>query len=78
MPDKKGSLERTKRTGISYFNRHLYPASQKVAGFYVIPSEPFECPSVRPSVSVSFPDSNLSSFLTDFKFFKLYTGIDIK
>ena len=32
----------------------LYPATQKVAGYYVIPSENFEilsvCPSVRPSV----------------------------
>ena len=36
----------------------LYPAIQKVAGYYVIPSEPFECPSV----STSFPDSTLSSF----------------
>ena len=31
----------------------LYPATQKVAGYYVIPSENFEllsvCPSVRPS-----------------------------
>ena len=31
----------------------LYPITQKVAGYYVIPSEPFECPSV----SASFPDS---------------------
>ena len=27
----------------------LYPATQKVTGYYVIPSKPFECPSVRPS-----------------------------
>ena len=29
----------------------LFPATQKVAGYYTIPSEPFECPSgyVRPS-----------------------------
>ena len=25
----------------------LYPATQKVAVYYVTPSEPFECPSVR-------------------------------
>ena len=25
----------------------LDSATQKVAGYYVIPSEPFECPSVR-------------------------------
>ena len=36
----------------------FYPVTQKVAGYYVIPSEPFE----RPSVSASFPDSNLSRF----------------
>ena len=32
-----------------YFTVFLYPATQKVAGYYVIPSEPFECPFVRPS-----------------------------
>ena len=34
----------------------LYPATQKVAGYYVIPSEAFECPSgpsVRSSVRAS-------------------------
>ena len=30
-----------------------YPATQKVAGHYVIPSEPFECPFVHPSVHPS-------------------------
>ena len=40
--------------------------------YYVIPSEPFECPSVCPSVSASFPDSNLSSFSP-----KLCMDIDI-
>ena len=49
----------------------LYPATQKVAGYYVIPSENFECLSV----SASFPDSNLSSFWPIF--FKLCMGIDI-
>ena len=38
----------------------FYTPPQKVARYYVIPSEPFECPSVRPSVrpsvSASFPD----------------------
>ena len=55
-----------------FFFYFLYPAKQKVAGYYVIPSESFEGPSVRlyarpfvrpcPSVSASFPDSNVSSF----------------
>ena len=50
----------------------LYPATQKVAGYYVIPSEPFECTSVSPS----FPDSNLSSFWPSF--FKFGMDIDIR
>ena len=40
---------------IKYF---LYPATLKSAGYYVIPSVQkfaFECPSVCPSVSASFP-----------------------
>ena len=32
----------------------LYLATQKVAGYYVIPSETFECPSVHLSVSQRF------------------------
>ena len=41
----------------------LNPATQKVVGYYVIPSENFESLSVcRPSVSALFPDSNLSIF----------------
>ena len=32
-----------------YFTVFLYPATQKVVGYYVKPSEPFECPFVRPS-----------------------------
>ena len=32
-----------------YITVFLYPATQKVARYYVIPSEPFECPFVRPS-----------------------------
>ena len=40
----------------------LYPPHKKVAGYYVIPSEKFEILSVCPSVSASFPDSNLNSF----------------
>ena len=47
---------------IHTFTLFLYPATQKEAGYYVIPSENFECPSVHPSVSALFPDSNLSSF----------------
>ena len=43
-----------------------------MAGYYVIPSEPFECPSI----SASFSDSNLSSFLPIF--FKLCMDIDIR
>ena len=37
-----------------YITVFLYPATQNVAGYYIIPSEPFECPSVR----ASFPVSN--------------------
>ena len=55
-----------------YITVFLYPATQKVAGYYVIPSEPFECPFVR----ASFPDSNLSSFWPIF--FKLCVDIDIR
>ena len=44
----------------------LNPSIQKVARYYVIPSENFECLS-RPSVSALFPDSN----------FKLCIDIDI-
>ena len=43
-----------------------------MAGYYVIPSEPFECLSV----SASFPDYNLSSFWPIF--FKLCMDIDIR
>ena len=50
----------------------VYPATQKVAGYYVIPSENFECPRLT-SVSALFPDSNLSSFLPIF--FKLCMDI---
>ena len=32
----------------------LYPTTQKVAGYYVIPSENFECPSVHMSVRQRF------------------------
>ena len=32
-----------------YITVFLYPATQKVAGYYVIPSELSECPFVRPS-----------------------------
>ena len=39
----------------------LYPTTQKVAGYYVIPSE-LECPSICLSVSTSFPCSNFSTF----------------
>ena len=48
------------------------PSHKKVAGYYVIPSEPFE----RPSVSASFPDSNLSRFWSIF--FKFGMDIDIR
>ena len=44
-----------------FIHRH-----KKVAGYYAIPSEPVECSSVRlsvrPSISASFPDTNLSIF----------------
>ena len=57
----------------------LYPATQKVARYYVIPSENFGCPSVclsvLPPISASFPDYNLSSFWPIF--FKRCTDIDI-
>ena len=63
-----------------YITVFLYPATQKVAGYYVIPSEPFECPfvrlSIRPSIRASFPDSNLSSFWPIF--FKFCMEIDIR
>ena len=36
----------------------FYIMPQKVAGYHVIPSEPFECLSI----TVSFPDSNFSIF----------------
>ena len=39
----------------------FYIAPQKMAGYYVIPSEPFECVSDA-CVSASFPDSSLSRF----------------
>ena len=39
------------------------------------PPNRFECPSVRPSVSASFSDSNLSSFWPIF--FKRFNDIDI-
>ena len=51
------------------------PRPKKVAGYYVIPSEPFWVSVVRPSVSASFPDSNLSSFWPIF--FKLCMDINI-
>ena len=41
-------------------------------GYYVIPSEPFECPSV----CTSFPCSNFSTFRPIF--FKFCIGIDIE
>ena len=50
------------------------PLHKKVVGYYVIPSEPVWV-SVRPSVSASFPDSNLNSFLPIF--FKLCKDVDI-
>ena len=34
-------------TSEAYRNTFLYPATQEVEGYYVIPSENFECPSVR-------------------------------
>ena len=41
-----------------YNNAFLHPATQKVVGYYVIPSENFEilsvCPSVHPSVRQHF------------------------
>ena len=39
----------------------LYPTTKRVARYYLIPSEPFECPSVRPCFV-----SGLEQFLTDF------------
>ena len=50
----------------------LYPVIQKVAGYYVIPSELFE----RPSVSASFPVFYLSRFWSIC--FKLCMDIDIR
>ena len=59
-----------------YITVFLYPATQKVVGYYVIPSEPFECPLVSSSVRALFPDSNFSSFWPIF--FKLCMDIDIR
>ena len=55
----------------------LYPATQKVAGYYVIPSELWVSvrPSVRLPVSASFPCSNFSTFRPIF--FKLCRDIGI-
>ena len=59
----------------------LYPATQKVAGYYVIPSElwvsvrPSVCLSVRLSVSASFPCSNFSTFWPIFFKLCIYIGI---
>ena len=53
----------------------LYPATQKVTGYYVIPFENFECLSVRLSVSTSFP-THLSSLRPIF--FKLCMEIDVR
>ena len=64
ITDYSRSDQKTGKSSLSY--SFLYPARQKVAGYYVIPSENFEflsvCPSVRPPVSASFLDSNLSSY----------------
>ena len=60
-----------------YFCYILYPTTQKVAGYYVIPSELWV--SVRlyvyPSASASFPCSNFSTFWPIF--FKLCIDIGI-
>ena len=63
-------------------NKHclsfLYPATQKVEGYYVIPSELWVSvhpSSVHPSVSTSFPCSNFSTFWPIF--FKLCIDIGI-
>ena len=62
------------------FSHFLYPATKTVVGYYAIPSEPFEClpvlPSVDPFVSASFLDSKLNSFWPIF--FKLCMDIDIR
>ena len=60
--------------GYKFWPVLLYPP-QKSAGYYVIPSEPVECPSARPSVSASFPDSNLSSFCMDIDIGEKWFGI---
>ena len=51
----------------------FYHATQKVMGYYAIPSEPFESLSVRQRF---ISDSNLSSFWPIF--FKLCIDIDIR
>ena len=56
---------------VVFIPRHTkrgYPATQTVAGYYVILSEPFQCPSVLPSVRPSaFRFRALTLvFLTDF------------
>ena len=56
----------------------LYPATQKVAGYYVLPSELWVSvhrPSICPSVCASFPCSNFSTFWPIF--FKLCIDIGI-
>ena len=56
----------------------LYPATQKVAGYYVRPSEVWvsvHLSIIRLSVSASFPCSNFSTFWPIF--FKLCTDIGI-
>ena len=60
--DPERYTERNKFSNFFKWLSFLYPATQKVAGFHVIPPN-FECPpvrpsSVRPSVSASFPCSN--------------------
>ena len=56
------------------YSSFLYPATQKVAGYYVIPSELWVSvrPSVCLSVSASFPCSNFSTIWPIF--FKLCTN----
>ena len=60
-----------------YNNAFLHPATQKVVGYYVIPSENFECLSFRPSICPSalrFRTLTCSFWPI---FFKLCMDIDI-
>ena len=82
----KYSMYLTSITEIMTYRPFLYPATQNVAGYYVIPSElwvsvrpsvrrPSVRPPVCPSVNASFPCSSFSTFWPIF--FKLCIDIGV-